>query len=244
MTVIERQAPTIPEINGKRYLRVLAGCHRILNPDWYLEIGTFRGKSLAQANTNFVAIDPQFQLRAPIAMPNAKQMHLFQMTSDAFFESGFAEKNGIQFDLAFLDGLHHYDVLLRDFVNAERLMSPGGVIALHDCCPSTVEMTDRIQIPGAWTGDVWKTLHILRQLRHDLEISVLRSKPTGLVLVRNLDPENKTPQSAYEAAVEDIREMSIADFDGGLAGYYRQIDLIEPDDMLAKLKAERRKGFL
>ena len=227
--------PALPPIDGIRYLRMLGRMHLALAPKWYLEVGTFTGRSLSKVDCNFVAVDPQFRLRSPLSHPNARQMHLFQQTSDDFFESKFAERNEIKFDCAFLDGLHHFEVLLRDFVNAERLMSPGGVIALHDCCPSTVEMTVRDQIDGAWTGDVWKTFLILMRNRPDLTFDVASAAPTGLVVIRGLDPDSTVLSERYDALVEEYRDMALADCEGGIEGYFREFDLQTPEEVVAKL---------
>ncbi len=224
-----------PSIDGIRYLRMLGRMHLALQPKWYLEVGTFTGRSLSKVDCNFVAVDPAFRLKAPLAHPNARQMHLFQQTSDDFFASGFAARNEIAFDFAFLDGLHHFEVLLRDVMNAERLMASGGVIALHDCCPSSVEMTVRDQISGAWTGDVWKTLLILLRHRPDLEIHVAKAAPTGLVVIRGLDPTSTVLSDSYEALVAEYRDLRLDDLDGGLQGYYDTFTLQTPEEVIAAL---------
>ena len=230
-----QKKPTVPTIDGLRYLRMLGRMHAVLKPSWYLEIGTFTGKSLSKVNCNFVAVDPKFQLIAPIDAPGAAQMHLFQKTSDAFFASKFSERNDLVYDFAFLDGLHHFEVLLRDFINTERLMRPGGTIALHDCCPFNPEMTAREQGAGNWTGDVWKTLLILLRHRPDFDIKVAKAEPTGLVVIRGLDPENTTLADAYETLVDEYMNLQITDLDGGLAGYYQNFELEEPESVVAQL---------
>jgi hypothetical protein len=224
--------PAVPAIDGIRYLRMLGRLHTALSPNWYLEIGTFTGRSLSKIDCNFVAVDPQFRLKAPLSHPGATQMHMFQQTSDDFFASDFAERNEIRFDFAFLDGLHHYEVLLRDFMNAEMLMAKGGVIALHDCCPSSVEMTGREKIEGPWTGDVWKTLLILMRNRPDLDIHVASAAPTGLVIIRNLDPESKTLSNHYDRLIAEFDPLQIDDLEGGIAGYYENFKLWTPEEVV------------
>ncbi len=223
----------LPEIGGIRYVRMLGRLHAALNPNWYLEVGTFTGRSLSKVDCNFVAVDPKFRFKAPLSHPGAAQMHLFQQTSDDFFASGFAARNEIRFDFAFLDGLHHYEVLLRDFMNAEKQMAKGGVIALHDCCPSTVEMTAREQVRGAWTGDVWKTLLILLRNRPDLDIQVAAAAPTGLVIIRNLDPESTVLGDQYDALIADYDPIGIDDLNGGIAGYYGNFELRAPEEVIS-----------
>lgn len=232
-TVMDALNP--PAMSGMPYLRMISALHQTLDPKWYLEVGTFAGRSLALADCSFVAVDPQFKLRNPPAHPGARQMHFFQQTSDDFFASGFCERNDIRFDLAFLDGLHHFEALLRDFINAERLMAPGGVILLHDCCPTSVAMADRSPTPDLWTGDVWKTLLILLRVRKDLEINVASAAPTGLAVVRGLNPDSTVLDDLYEGLVEEYSAFGLDDLEGGLDGYYAQVPLARPRAVLAKM---------
>jgi predicted O-methyltransferase YrrM len=227
----------IPAMDGRRYLSLIDGMHERLGPAWYLEVGTFQGRSLQLARCNYVAVDPGFRISRPVIPPQGRAMHLFQQTSDDFFASGFLGRNDIRIDLAFLDGMHLFEYLLRDFINTEKAMAPGGVILLHDCCPTTEEMAARDMQPGAWTGDVWKTLLILLRRRPDLDISVATAAPTGLVVIRNLDPGNTALADDYDGIVEEYSALSFRDFDGGLAGFYREIPLVSPRTALARLSA-------
>jgi hypothetical protein len=225
----------IPEINGLRYFRVLKQLHEKLNPDWYLEVGTFTGKSLALARCNTIAVDPKFQLKFPAVNPNGKQMFFFQETSDDFFEGGFIKKNKIKIDFAFLDGMHLFEYLLRDFIETEKLMSKDGVIALHDCCPTSDYMATREFHDGPWTGDVWKTLLILLRYRPDLKIDVTKAGGTGLVLVSNLNPRSQVLAKKYDALVKDYMDEELSGLDGGVGGLYRNFDLVDPVDFISTL---------
>jgi hypothetical protein len=225
----------IPEINGVRYFRVLKQLHEKLNPDWYLEVGTFTGKSLALARCNTIAVDPKFQLKFPAVNPHGKQMIFFQETSDAFFEGGFVKRNKIKIDFAFLDGMHLFEYLLRDFIETEKLMSKDGVIALHDCCPTTDYMATREFHDGPWTGDVWKTLLILLRYRPDLQIDVTKASGTGLVLVRNLNPRSQVLAKKYDALVKDYMHQELSDLEGGVGGLYRNFELVDPIELISTL---------
>ncbi|MEM9707150.1 MAG: class I SAM-dependent methyltransferase [Pseudomonadota bacterium] len=229
----------VPAINGMPYIRMLRRLHAILEPNWYLEIGSFSGRSLELARCNFVAVDPSFRLRRPIMPASATEAHFIQKTSDAFFNSGFVARNGIQFDFAFLDGLHEFETLLRDFIGAEKMMAPGGVIALHDCCPTTEEMATREFHEGDWTGDVWKTLLILKEARPDLTIEVAKAAPTGLVLISDLDPSSKRLEERYEAMVAAYAGRELAGYQEGIAGFYQEIDLVDPKSVLQRVEAIR-----
>jgi predicted O-methyltransferase YrrM len=227
----------VPAIDGLRYFRMLSRLHGLLKPEWYLEIGTFTGKSLALAQGNYVAVDPEFRIEHPIVNNAAREMYLIQKTSDDFFASDFIKRNRIAFNLAFLDGLHIFEALLRDFINAEKAMAPGGVILLHDCCPSNARMAERERPKGHWTGDVWKTLLILMRHRPDLKFEVANAAPTGLVVISNLDPKNKTLEKVYDKAVAEFSPMSLDDLPGGIGGLYRHFDLKTPEAVLAGLGA-------
>lgn len=228
----------VPVIDGLRYFRMLSRLHARLKPEWYLEIGTFTGKSLALAQGNYVAVDPEFRIEHPIVNGRGREMFLVQKTSDDFFASDFLRRNRIAFNLAFLDGLHLFEALLRDFINAEKVMAPGGVILLHDCCPTTRRMAERDRPKGLWTGDVWKTLLILLRHRPDLKIEVATAAPTGLVVISNLDPKNKALEKAYDKAVAEFMPMSLDDLPGGVGGLYRHFGLTTPEAVLAGLGAQ------
>ena len=115
------------------------------------------------------------------------------------------------------------------------MLAPGGVIALHDCCPTDENMAKRDYTGGLWTGDVWKTLLILLRHRPDLDIRVASAEPTGLVVVRGLDPENRVLSQVYDKAVVEYSEMRLSDLPGGLGGLYRHFRLEPPSVVLSGL---------
>src|SRR5207249_3909276 len=110
-------------LGGEDYLAVLERIHAQLMPRTYIEIGVFQGESLRLARfpTQAIGIDPAPQLGSPLA-PNQR---LFTDTSDAFFSSHDvrAEFDALPIDLAFIDGMHHFEYALRDFINVERFSS-------------------------------------------------------------------------------------------------------------------------
>ncbi|MGI9169873.1 MAG: class I SAM-dependent methyltransferase [Caulobacteraceae bacterium] len=76
-----------------------------------------------------------------------------RQTSDEFFD----DHVDARFDVAFIDGLHHYDQVRRDLVNCLRAVRAGGWIALHDMLPRDWIEEHVPQIStGRWTGDAWK----------------------------------------------------------------------------------------
>ena len=129
----------------------------------YLEVGTQDPTSnfdLIQAETK-VSIDP---------FPKGKVT--FVGTSDEYFDS---IDNTIQYDIIFIDGLHHDDQVLRDIHNSLNHLSDNGSIVIHDCLPMTERMQERDDHGGEWTGDVWKAIAELRVESIDLDIKVVNT---------------------------------------------------------------------
>lgn len=207
---------------GPSYLALLGALHERRAPALYLEIGARSGASLALARGDFVAVDPAFRLRR-FAFPG-REAHFFQGTSDAFFASGLLERLGRRPDFAFLDGMHRFEFLLRDFINAEARMAPEGAIALHDCFPPDPAMTgrERRRRTRDWAGDVWKVPPILKALRPDLRIEVFDAAPTGLALVSGLDPSSRALPLAYERLVADLMPATLESY--GIADFNELFD--------------------
>lgn len=177
----------------------------------YLEIGTQQGASLSMMPCDAIAIDPDFLIDRAVTM-NKTLCLLFKMTSDRFFEKySPSSLLGGQINIAFLDGMHRYEYLLRDFSNVEKHCTRNSVIFLHDCLPPTFEMTARVdrgsslseKYKGYWTGDVWKVPHILGKIRPDLKILFLDCPPTGLVMITNLDPSSRLIEENYVRLIYD-----------------------------------------
>jgi hypothetical protein len=73
-------------------------------------------------------------------------------TSDNFFST-----NKDFFNVVFIDGLHEYHQVQRDFENALESVPVGGVICFHDMIPRNwIEANIPAIHDGSWTGDVWK----------------------------------------------------------------------------------------
>lgn len=123
----------------------------------YLEIGVYDGKNFDAVKCDVKhSVDPD---------PKTRPTH--RMTSDVFFHMW----GDINYDLIFLDGLHHCDQVIRDIDNALACLSPGGTIIVHDCNPTTEIMQRVPRETGIWTGDVWRAWMHFRK-RTDLEMFV------------------------------------------------------------------------
>lgn len=199
---------SLPQHPGPHYRKVLRALFETGRYDTYLEIGTSTGGTLVLATGRAIAIDPAFGMKRNV-MPGKSVLHAFQTTSDAFFETEdpIALMKGSTMDLAFLDGMHLFEFLLRDFINTEKVCAPGSLILMHDCLPLNRLMAQRQMSGGEprvdryygwWTGDVWKILPILAEHRPDLKVACLDAPPTGLVAISGLDPTSTVLQEHYE----------------------------------------------
>lgn len=200
--------------DGMNYRRFFQRLHKQRLFDWYLEVGCRSGSIFRGVRGKTIAVDPFFRIVGDV-MGEKPQLHICQKTSDEFFAESFLQANDIQLSMSFLDGMHLFEFLLRDFMNAERFSKEGGVIAMHDCCPFSHEMCTRDldNLPrGAWTGDVWKLLPILRKWRPDLRVDVLNCRPTGLVIVSGLDPTSRALFENYDAIVETWRDVTLEEW--------------------------------
>jgi predicted O-methyltransferase YrrM len=209
----EHMAESLARLPGPHYYHVLKSIHRILKPANYLEIGVSRGFSLAQARpgTRCVGVDPEPRVDFELPSPAA----IYELASDEFFaEHDLHAIFGGPIELAFIDGLHLFEHVLRDFVNVEVHSTADTVVVLHDCLPLDSVTAERERTTDFFSGDVWKAVLALRRRRPDLEMVIVPAPPTGLCLVRSLDGsscqlERELPELA--AAYRDL------DFDYYLA---------------------------
>jgi len=182
----------------------LAALHALLKPRVYLEIGVQHGTSFDLADrsiTRRFGVDPE---------PLCQRTGVFSMTSDAFFADDGLRTLVSPVDLAFIDGMHLLEFALRDFIGIEQLCrrptfkvaqsdlvtpvqvhpSPS-VIVFDDVFPRNQAEAARTQPPGDWTGDVWRIVDILTKFRLDLDLMPVNTQPTGLLVVTNLNPDDR-----------------------------------------------------
>lgn len=95
---------------------------------------------------------------------------------------------GATLDLGFIDGMHLFEFALRDFIQLERSATTQSTILIHDCYPYDRESSARNRTTMFWSGDTWKIVLCLKCYRPDLRVITLPAWPTGLTVVRDLDP--------------------------------------------------------
>ncbi len=229
-----------PRARGRHYLDALEVLHRTRRPDWYLEIGSGRGHSLARCPGRAIAVDPDFRLGGDV-MGEKPALHLIRSTSEAFFASGQAQEIAPRIDLAFIDGMHLFEYVLDDFIATERLCHPGAMILLHDLVPFSPAAAERDwdpELTRGWSGDVWKMTPILREYRPDLKFDVLNPRPCGLGMVTGLDPENTVLAEARDEIVARFMDLTIEAYGPTkLAGQMAMRDVEEALPALKEMEA-------
>jgi len=211
------------DLPGAYYLDVLSAIHSHLRPRTYLEIGVETGQSIALARpeTRAIGIDPAPKLK----MQLGSRTSIVATTSDDYFATRDvrADLEGLPIDLAFIDGMHRFEFALRDFVNIEKHAAPDSTILIHDCYPLNRLTAERERQTVFWSGDAWRLVLVLRKYRPDLSVNVIATAPTGLGVVRRLDPASRVLGERLEEIGREFLALdySVLDIDkpGMLALY-------------------------
>ncbi|HEX5147787.1 MAG TPA: hypothetical protein VFW02_01810 [Candidatus Limnocylindrales bacterium] len=197
--------------------------HGLVAPRNYLEIGVQRGQSLSLSHVPSIAVDPAFAITKPIKC----DLQLVRATSDDFFagpdpirhlRSGRNPirnlrrgrpmfdhyRGGTRLDLAFIDGMHLFDYVLRDFMNVERYADWWSVIVMDDMLPRNVDEAARERHTVDWTGDVYKLIPTLARHRPDLFAIQVDTEPTGVLIVLGGDPANNVLREHYDEIVGEL----------------------------------------
>ena len=196
------------------YLDILRDHCISSKPKVYLEIGVGYGKSLRSAYcsahrpSRIIVVDPDMSHIDPKSYSNVE---FHEMTSDEFFKPQGSQD--LLIDTAFIDGMHLFEYALRDFINCEKHSHKDSRIFFHDVLPRSAATVNREgadkkygTVTGAWNGDIWKIIPILKTYRPDLVCKVHNVRD-GLLEVTNLDPASRTLEDAYTCIVDEYRDL-------------------------------------
>jgi len=191
------------KVGVESYLSTLGRIHKILEPKLYVEIGIRKGNSIRLSNCETIGIDPNEEFVDKIT-----KFSFYNCTSDDFFFFYANEVIKKPIDLIFIDGMHLAEYVYRDFMNAEKYMRRTGVVVIDDVLPNHPLQAARIRQTQVWSGDVWRFVRLLSEVRPDLQLTWLNTAPTGLLVVRGLDPANTVLRDQYNPLIRRLLEDS------------------------------------
>lgn len=182
-------------MQGVDYVGLLEVLQREIEPEVYVEIGVESPSTIGLSAKIAIGISPHPSFTDRIN----NNMQIFNQTSSDFFLQNdlLRHTGGRPIDLAFLDGVHLFEHTLNDFMNVERYSHPATIVCVHDVLPQTVRMAMREPQPDGWTGDVFGIAMALRHYRPDLFVVVLNVQPTGMLVISNLDANNRTLHTRF-----------------------------------------------
>jgi SAM-dependent methyltransferase len=192
------------QVGTRDYLEVLKDLHALIKPKLYFEIGVRKGKSLALAKCRTIAIEPDLH---PDFLAG-ENVELHQCTSDDYFFFRGENLSGDSIDLAFIDGMHLAENVFRDFMNIEKRMSVNGVIVLDDVLPNHPIQAERNRCSRVWAGDVWRFAEFLIINRPDLKLFWLNTRPAGLLIITNLNPDERSLWNNYNKLMRKFSETT------------------------------------
>jgi predicted O-methyltransferase YrrM len=212
----------------------------------YLEIGVKDGYTLFRVPTRRkVGVDPDASLsvrhRTRYARANRWNLlsRAYVTTSDEFFAKDAKRlfgKSGV--DLVFIDGKHTYEQTLRDIRSALELLSPHGLIVVHDTNPADIAEAWPADSPeaaaadnppgwqGRWCGDVWKAVLAVRQTTPELGLTTL-PEDFGMTIIN--------PRIAGPAVASVPREIDSLGFEDFVANRHDWLALRDPSTLEAWL---------
>jgi hypothetical protein len=189
-----------------------------LAPESVVEIGVYQGDSLVlpEPPTIVIGVDPS----ARILQPMRTQTHVFAETSDDFFAARRLQTllGDRPVSIGFIDGLHTFEQALRDFMNLEACCGKDSYILFHDTVPLDEATQSREQRTTFYTGDVWKVVLAIKEYRPQLDVFTIATFPTGLTVVRNLDPASRVLQAGYAEIVGRYRDLPFSEIEPDLYG--------------------------
>lgn len=111
---------------------IIADIIKACNYNTYLELGIYFGDTYNHIK-QFVDIADAVDIEPGKKIDKGT---FYNMTTDEFFCNSIERK----YDAIFIDALHEYDQVRKDFENALKALNKGGVIFLHDTDPQSVEL--------------------------------------------------------------------------------------------------------
>jgi tetratricopeptide (TPR) repeat protein len=195
------------------YAAFLALMKQIFRPRTYIEVGSRKvGTLLSDPVPEFVVgIDPELELTAA-EVRGCRNLLIMRRKSDDAFAELFSEKflGARQSDFAFIDGMRHCEVVLRDIANCARLSREGALIFVHGVLPDNEPEASREPQPGRWMGDVYKVVPtIWRFLSWIPTLLISDISPSGMLILEVTGNIHDAIFSQYDALVAAMESLEL-----------------------------------
>jgi predicted O-methyltransferase YrrM len=141
--------------DGHEYSQSIYELALKLQPKLGLEIGVRFGKSalptlLASPDMTLIGVDPNPEFEIVEFMDKQGVGPRFHFVNEASPEA-LRQFDRESFDWIYIDGLHDYWGVWRDFVVAWHLLKPGGTMVMDDCDPTLGYGTGVLEMLQDWT---------------------------------------------------------------------------------------------
>jgi hypothetical protein len=189
----------------------------------YLEIGVATGATFHAINAaEKTAVDPRFLFDIEAARAEHSNSTYWPITSDEYFATCPAIP---RFDVVFIDGLHVFEQVLRDFLNVLSHLQDRGVIIIDDVRPYSYAssladeaVTRKIReatgdSDDAWMGDVFKLISFIDTFMPEWSYSTVKESH-GVAVVWQ-----KSRRLTNTMKFTDIGALSFADVISGVVDY-------------------------
>lgn len=187
-------------MTGESRLDLINIACRITNAKSYLEIGCNTNEVFNYVNCpHKVGVDP-------------KKGGTLRMTSDDFFL-----QNKEKFDVVFIDGLHYYEQVKKDFENSIQVLNNNGMIIFHDMLPldpkwAVVPVPENLETYGCWTGDVWRMAFDLIAMDNIKFRLVMIDNGCGVVTKSKQEPKVLPVQNDWNWFAQNVGHLPLISY--------------------------------
>jgi hypothetical protein len=208
----------------------------------YLEIGVSKGYTFESVRCGTrVGVEPapKFDLRR---LPPGVRVHA-QPSDDYFAELPASET----FDVAFVDGLHHFEQAYRDIVHTFQHLRLGGAVLVDDVVPVDAysamrDMAESLRARAAaggegnaWHGDVFRTVKLIADRHPELALRTIVGSGNEQALLWRVS--SRPVEKVGADVVDTYRSLSYEElFRSGVPSFFRPGGEV---DVIAEWRRER-----
>ena len=109
--------------------------------------------------------------------------------------------------------MHLFEFALRDFIAIEPLCTRASTILVHDTFPLNSVTAERECESIFWSGDIWRLVLALKKYRPDLAIDTVAAAPSGLTIIRGLDPDSRVLTERRDAIIAEYLALDFSILD-------------------------------